>query len=106
MLRTNLDLVSPSLGLTHLVVHNASPNLLVLAETLPLFKSLETLFLECSLKETLPLPYPSLHLDALQQLRSVKLDGVSVNAIRLSKHCELHINLTGMLSFLSAYLKH
>lgn len=62
VLRTDLDLISPSLSLTHLVVDNASPNLLVLAETLPLLKSLESLFLECGLKET-PLPYRSLHLN-------------------------------------------
>ena len=103
-LRTNLTVIMPVLGLTNLVVSDAGPDFTLLSQRLPLFKSLQTLFLGCN-PETLitrnkPLSFPNLHLDrleALRELRSVDLDRLMPGSIRLDEDRKLYITVTGTL---------
>ena len=96
-LRTNLTLIAPVLGLTNLVVDDGGPNFLFLAEMLPLFKALETLSLGCNPEKNKAF-CPQLHLDGLQHLRSINLDGLLPGVIRLIKSCKLHITMAGRLA--------
>ena len=95
-LRTDLDNISPSslLGLAHLEVHNIAPSLLVLSQTLPLFKSLQTLSLQCNSLHPSE-DFPALHLDGLTNLSIVYLAHLRVSSIRLSERCKLTIFTTG-----------
>lgn len=92
-LRTNLTVIMPScLGLKHLVVSEAPPNFGVLSQTLPLFKSLETLSLYSTGSAGV---LPTLHLAELEHLRSVNLEGLTLGSIRLRTSCMLHVTSSG-----------
>ena len=95
-MHTNLTSnITPLPGLKHLVVRNAGRGTESLAQVLPLFMSLETLSLS---NHRASQAYSCrLHLDGLQQLRSVALDKMLLCGIRLRKGCELHVNTTGTL---------
>lgn len=93
-LRTNLTLIMPVLGLKHLVVHRARPSFRVLSQTLPLFKSLETLSLE-SISRAEAVSFPMLHLAGLEHLRSVDLTKLTPGSIQLPTSCMLHVTSSG-----------
>ena len=89
-LRTNITLITPVVGLAHLVLHEAKPNIRVLSQTLPHFRSLETL----SLGSICPAgaeALPTLHLAGLEHLRNINLDGLTPGSIRLRASCMLHV---------------
>ena len=82
------------LGLAHLVV-DAGRDYTTLSQMLPLFTSLKTLSLG-SIMGSWSIPFNALHLDGLQELRSVTLIAAyPLHSIRLPEGCELHVNITG-----------
>ena len=84
-------------GLTHLVVNDAGPDLSVLSQTLPLFRNLETFALGTTMDHEF-LIFPTLHLEELPELRSVNLDRLMPGSIRLSKDSWLYVTITGRLT--------
>ena len=75
-LRTNVLVITPGqvwLGLTHLVVFEAGPDLSMLSQALPLFRNLKTLALGTTLQPE-AVTFPTLHLTELPEL-SVDLRG-------------------------------
>ena len=93
-LRTNLTYISPVLGLTHLLICEAGTDFEILSQTLALFKSLQTLYLESYAADE-EVAFPTLHLAGLQELRSIHLNGLVPGSIRLSASCKLHFSTTG-----------
>ena len=91
VLHTNLNT-----SLRHLLIDGEKSEHQDLFEMLPLFKSLETLSLNSeSCCDPGAVRLPTLHLEGLQQLRSVKLSKVLPSSIQLREDCELHVSTSG-----------
>ena len=105
VLRTNLSTITPVLGLRHLLVDGAHSCCQSLFKMLPLFKSLETLSLNCYCDPG-AVCFPALHLEGLQQLRSVELYRVLPSSIRLREGCELHVSISGRLTPFERFPQH
>ena len=96
VLRTSFNTITPVLSLSHLLVECPDTSHEYLFKTLPLFKSLETLSLHHFTAHAV-MRFPALHLEGLNQLRSLKLYRVLPSSIRLRGGCELHFTETGRL---------